>query len=311
MFKYITVNPNPREQWRGVGHQFMNFLVPYILSKKYNLRFVYQPFAGESDGTFAPKKSNAFQVDQPVKLWNRFLNFDENELTLNDIKNIKIIGIPNINPEECRWNHPKFKELFEKEYEEDILFVVPDTRDGMFIHIDWSVFNSNDLRNKYHLAKSKQPQPINYLNKCILNIALHRRAGDVSKENPFNRWIPLDYYLKIIDNINNIKFDKQHIIHIYSYDINKEEIIQLENKSNILLHINENTFDTFHNMVNCDILINGQSSFSIMASYLSRGIKLCTPWFIHFNNFPKDIKDIIEVRENGSFNENKLMEAMV
>jgi len=307
MNKYITVNPNPKNQWRGIGHQFMNFLVPHILSKKYNLKFVYQPFSGESDGTFAPKKSNAFQVDQPVKLWNKFLNFDENELALNDVGNIKRINIPNISPEECGWDHSKFKELFEKEYNEDILFIVPDDRDGVFIRINWNIFNDNNLRNKYHLAKSKQPQPLNYLDKSIINIALHRRAGDVSCETPFNRWMPLDYYLKIIDNINNLEFNKKHIIHIYSYDIDEKEIIQLQNKPNIQLHINENTFDTFHNMVNCDILINGQSSFSVMAAYLSYGIKLCTSWYIHWNNFPKNINDIIQVYSDGSFDTLQLL----
>lgn len=307
--KYITVNTNPKESWKGIGHCFLNFLVPYILSKKYNLNFVYQKFIGNNCGTWAPIRSNAKCVDQPIYLWDKFLNFGQDELTLDDVKNIKQIKIPYIEPTECMWDNQIFKELFEKEYGEDILFVVPDDKDGMFAHIDWDIFNDNVLRNKYHLAKFKQPQPHNYLNKSIINIALHRRAGDVSEQNSFNRWVSLDYYLNIINNINKIKFDKPHLIHIYSYDIEQGEVDRLREKSNIQLHINENTFDTFHNMTNCDVLINGQSSFSIMASYLSYGIKLVTPWLNHWNNFP-DQPDIIPIDSAGIFDSNKLMKAL-
>jgi hypothetical protein len=311
--KYITVNPNPRNQWRGIGHQFVCFIVSYILSKKYNLKFVYQPFSGENDGTFAPKKSNAFQVDQPVKLWNRFLNFDKGELTLDDVKNVRRIEVLYIGPEACFSLHPKFEKLFNKEYDEDVLFVIPDDKDGMFIHIDWEVFNDdniNCLRNKYHLAKSKTPQVCSTLNPNYINIALHRRAGDVSEHTPFNRWMPLDYYLNIINNINELDFINKHLIHIFSYDMDEKEIEVLNKKESIKLHINENTFQTFHDMVNCDILINGQSSFSIMCAYLSYGIKLCTPWHMHWNNFPKNIYDIIEVKQDSSFDVNKVLKAL-
>ena len=309
MNKYITVNPNPRSQWRGIGHQFLNFLVPYILSKRYNLKFVYQPFSGENCGAWAPIKSGARCIDQPVKLWNSFLNFDQDELNLNDVKDIKQIKIPFINPQECKWDHPIFKELFEKDYEADVLFVVPDDKDGMFMHIDWDTFDDNSLRNKYHLAKLKQPLPIFYLDHRYLNIALHRRAADVTMNTPFNRWMPIDYYLKLIDNINQIKFNKPHLVHLFSYDIDSKEIEQIKNRPNICLHINENTFDTFHNMTNCDIIANGQSAFSVMACYLSHGIKLCSPWYIHYNNFP-DQNDIIKVNKDSSFDCNKLLKAM-
>jgi hypothetical protein len=313
--KYITVNPNPNNQWRGIGHQFLNFLVAHILSKKYDLKFIWQPFKGENDGTFALKGSNAFQIDQPVKLWNRFLSFDRNELSLDAVEGIEQFEIPMIDPKDCKWDHPVFKKLFEKEYLEDVLFVLPDHKDGMFIHIDWDTFNDNSLnclRNKYHLAKSKQPACFDYLIDDItdsINIALHRRAGDVSENTPFNRWMPIDYYLTIIDNINKIEFNTPHNIHIYSYDMNPKEEKRLSDKQNVIMHINENTFDSFYNMVNFDVLINGQSSFSIMAAYLSYGIKLCTPWHTHWNNFP-DQYDLINIDSDGNFDFNKLLKSL-
>lgn len=313
MNKYITVNPNPKNAWRGIGHQFLCFLTSYILSKKYNLKFIWQPFAGDNDGTWASKKSNAFQIDRPVKLWNNFLNFGQNELTLNDLsKNlIHKIQLPYI--EQAKWDNLEFKYLLGSDLstmdKPNVLYQISELSDGQFFHIDWDIFNNNILRNKYHLAKSKQPQTINYLDRSFINIALHRRAGDVSRNTQFNRWKEIDYYIRIINNINKIKFDKEHIIHIYSYDIDEEEIELLSGCRNVKFHINENTFDTFHNMVNCDVLINGQSSFSVLAAYLSYGIKLCTPWGIHWNDFPEQ-NDLIIINQNGSFDQDKLLKVI-
>jgi len=298
--KYITGKTHGGNA--GAGHRFVNFLVPYVLAKKYNLKFVYQLFVEKDE-------SNIHKM-APAKKWNDFLNFGENELTINDLpKQLLKVNVPYVPQEVATWDHWIFKKELERPYKSDVLYCISEEKEGQFISIDWNIFNDNGLRNKYHLAKSKQPQPINYLDSSVINIALHRRADDVSSKTQFGRWISLDYYLNIIDNINKIKFKKQHLIHLYSSNIDPKEIDRLKEKSNIQFHINENIFDTFHNMVNCDILINGQSSFSVMAAYLSYGIKLCTPWNIFWNNFPNQ-PDIISIDSTGSFDSNKLLTIM-
>jgi len=147
------------------------------------------------------------------------------------------------------------------------------------------------------------------LNKEAINIALHRRAGDVSAKTPFKRWIELDYYINVINNINKIEFKKPHIIHFYSYDIEESELNRLKGIQNIQYHVNENTFDTFHNMVNCDVIINGQSTFSVMACWLSYAIKICTPFGVHWNNFINQ-NDIIVIDSNGVFDSTKLLKVL-
>ncbi len=53
-------------------------------------------------------------------------------------------------------------------------------------------------------------------------------------------------------------------------------------------------------MVECDIFITGQGAFSVIAAYLSKGIKISIPWSVYWSKFPLDC-NIIEVNKNGNF----------
>lgn len=323
--KYITVHPNPKNAWRGIGHSFTCWLVSYILAKKYKLKFIHQPFYGTTDGSFAPKGSNANQITVPVSMWENFLDFGNGELTLKDLPtNIEIIQLPHMNAnildkkknyEEVKWDHPIFKKYLIEEHKENVLFKISELEQGQFIVIDWDFYKNNDLKKKY--SNSEQVKNFeNYFIKDYINCAIHIRRGDVTKNLQYGRWEDLNYYLSIIENINNIKFDKSIKYHIYTKDMLDNEIKQLltfkaTHNLNIELHIDENVFCTFYHFTKADIFIMGCGTFSVLAAYLSNGIKICKEWDIFWNNFPKDIKDIIEVSADGSFDENKLMEAMV
>jgi len=322
--RYITVRPHGGAA--GIGHQFTNFLVPYILSKKYNLKFVYQPFVGETDGTLERKGTNFYQITTPVKLWNDFLNFGEGELTLKDLpERCSEIQFPILIQGRITWDHPQFINAMKIDPELDnldILFKVNDGGDGQFIDMDWGFYRDNDLKQKYN--NSKQIKNFKcYFNKDKINVAIHIRRGDVTKENGYRRWMDLQYYLRIIENINRIKFNKPLKYHIYMFDVPEEELKQIaEFKNNhhidIEMRDDEDVFSTFYHFTKADIFVCGQGSFSLLANYITDAIKLTTPWkeyvdgksIIYWDAFPEDIKDIIEINPDSSFNEDKLLKAM-
>ena len=318
--KYITVKPCGG--CAGVGHQFTNFLVPYILSKKYNLKFVYQPFVGETDGTLERKGTNFYQITVPVKLWNDFLNFGEGELTLKDLpERFSEIQLPMLTQGRVTWDRPQFTDAMKinPEFDNlDVLFKVNDCGDGQFIDMDWDFYKNNDLKQKYN--NSKQIKNFKcYFNKDKINIAIHIRRGDVTKENGYRRWMDLQYYLKIIENVDRIKFNKPLIYHMYMFDMPEEELKQItefkdKNNINIEVHNDEDVFSTFYHFTRADIFVCGQGSLSLLANYLTDAVKLTTPWkefingktIVYWDAFPKDINDIVEVNPDSSFDENKL-----
>jgi len=311
--RYITVKPHGG--WAGIGHQFTNFIVAYSLAKRYDLKYVYQPFGGNDNGTHSPKGSNAYQITKPTIQWNDFLNFSEEELTLQDLpSNIKIIKVPYLHAdvlnkkipyEEVEWYHPIFKECLTKIYHKDVLFVVSDEQQGQFTNTDWETYKDNKLKQKYN--NSKQIKNFkNYFTKDCLSCAIHIRRGDVKNDQQWGRWENLNYYINIIEVVSNIVELKNIKFHIYTYDmIEKEQKILREyllpDGGKLELHIDECVFSTFYHLTKADILVMGLGTFSVLAAYLSNGIKICKEWDIFWKNIPKEIGGIIQVCSDGSF----------
>lgn len=311
--KYITCKPHGG--FAGVGHQFCNWLVPYILAKKYDLKFVHQPFAGETDGTYAPKGSNANQITRPVKEWNDFLNLGEGELNYRDLPKelFYVIQMPYVDQEEASWNHEIYQTI-KNPVLNDVLYRISEEKDGQFLCIDWDFYRNNDLKKKYN--NSEQVKDFkNYFDPSNTNIAIAIRRGDVTEDQQYRRWMGLEYYLKIIDKLADIKELKNIIFHIYSWDMPEEEknellLHQLFGKRRFELHINEDVFSTFYHFTKADIFVSGQGTFSLMANYLTDAVKLTTPFYMHWNNFPEDIQDLIPVNPDSTFDSEKLLIAL-
>lgn len=303
MSSFITVKPHQLNA--GIGHRFANFIVPLILAKRYNLKYVYQPIVDkdESDIHWAA----------PSLKWNEFLNFGENELTLNDLSDYQIMHLPyqdigiynNIYQtilSDNRFNHS------------NVLYKVSEKGDGQFIEIDWDFYRNNNLKAKYNNSQLVKDFK-NYFSNDYINCALHLRRQDVSQDTQYNRWKDLDYYLNIIDQLDNIKFNKPLMFHIYSSKMPEEELKKLVaykniRELNIEFHIDEDIFSTFYHFTKADIFISGQGSLSLMANYLTDAIKLTTPWYFHWKDFPENIKDIIPIDSAGIFDSNRLLKAM-
>lgn len=277
----------------GIGHQFHNWLPAWLLSDCYNLQFVYAPFLGQS---IQP------QIDVPVEQWNKFLGFGVGELHESQLPdNLKHIQLPYIHWDESFWydvicEHPQWKNIILNHRDENVLF---ECVENQFIGLGWPFLRSHLLRAKY--KKARQLYPLSsYFDKNKINVAIHIRRGDITERGRFKgRWVPINTYINVIEQIRGIYGDEV-IFHIYS-DGASSDLTSLVQSSDMILHFGEDVFDTFHHMTMADILMPGQSSFSILAAHVCDGIKLARAWSPYWSHFP-DNQKFITVEDNGSFN---------
>lgn len=152
------------------------------------------------------------------------------------------------------------------------------------IAIDNSIDYFTDLdmmkKIKEHFWENKKDKTDVFGNGKI-NVTIHiRRPNKIdpagaSIGDSSCRYIDDDYYLNIINNIrkkyNNVLF------HIYSQgEISDFTVF---NCNDIVLHIDENMFDTFIALVSGEILVLSPSSFSYSAGLLSNGIVFYCPFW--------------------------------
>lgn len=294
----------------GIGHQFHNWQVAWLLSNHYDIKFVHAPFCGT---LIEP------QIDTPVEQWEKFLGFGKTEILEQELpKNIKKIQLPHIDwtiePDEFdhlsqTWGqvtcfHPIWREIIEKNVHNLVLF---ECYKHQFIQVDWKDMRSNILRERY--SQSFHYQNVkNLFDNTKINVAIHIRRGDITENGRYKvRWVGDDVYLNIITKLSDL-YKNNIIFHIYT-DGTIQQFNRFKGLNNTILHIKENIFQTFHSMVIADILVTGQSSFSSLAGHICGGIKLARPWCPYWSNFPSNQK-FIEVGRNGEFNEQCLDELL-
>lgn len=285
--RYLTGVPNP---YAGIGHQLCNWNAALIFASKYNLNFVHHPLISKL------KESK----------WEEFLGFGEGELLYEDVinkKSIKIVKLPRV-----RWNTNDTKGHFI--VSEIINYAYPGSNILFYIANDQSVYDytivKDILRTKYWNNKKK-----NFL-KCDfrqdkLNIAVHIRRGDIlqmnKKDKNFQqRWLDNTYFINIINTIKSQIYDNI-VIHIFSQG-KIADFSDFEKIGNVVYHLDEDEYKTFHNMILADILIVSPSSFSYFAGIISPGLKIAKyPWL---HELPED-SEWIRSDENGNFNPAALM----
>lgn len=265
----------------GVGHQFCNWIVAWQLAKKYNLKFVHAPFCGD---TTEP------QIDVPVKFWEIFLNFGQNEIKESQLPiDVKKIQLPLLPWKGDAWlqntcDNQIWKQIIEKNINKNILF---ECAKNQLMRLDSSCLQNNVLRDRYWQARSLQPIPCVF-DMTKVNIAIHIRRGDVtSQSSAKDRWMNIEAYVKIINQIHNL-CGNDAIFHIYS-DGTTNDLEKLTSLSGVILHLQEDVFSTFHHMIMADVLVIGKSSFSALAGHLQNKIKIVQSWS-SINDTPKSLK---------------------
>lgn len=289
----------------GVGHEFRNWLTGYNIANYYDLTFVHSPFVG--DHVVPPEKwYTVGRVDVPVKKWEKFLNFGQNALTRQDLpKDIRVVRLPKVICH-ANVNNPQFFQMIKSYTKSDelVLFVCPFNQ---FLSMRWNLYRNNTFKDQYWNRRVYDPISTPFVSDRI-NIGVHIRRCDVNPKRYPDRFVPDIYYERILKQI--IKLYPDANIHIYSDAESIDEFPQLVRLPNITFHLRTDVFETFHSLVSADIYITGNGSWTILTSYLSRGIKITTEWNNAWNNFPTDI-DIVPANKQGAFNESVLKEKLM
>ena len=159
-------------------------------------------------------------------------------------------------------------------------------KEGPMVHgsLHPEFFYTNEFRNKiitqYNASKQRFPEITDFPAETF-NISLHIRRGDVSKTQHSSRFTSNKEYIKILECIfeeldMSILEEQKPELTIRVYSEGKEEDFKEFDKFsqsyNVKYHLNENVRQTFHDLVNSDILIISKSSFSYCAGLLNRNV---------------------------------------
>lgn len=260
----------------GIGHQFQNWLTGYLLASRYGLQFVHSPFCGN---TTEP------QIDTPVWMWEKFLGLGRGFILENEVpQDVERVALPKINWHESSWDevtcdHPAWGDVIKDRINDNVLF---ECAIDQFVGLGWDHFDAEPLRVNYNHARKGWPMTIPFdYNK--LNISIHVRRGDVTESGRYRvRWVGNDVYKNVICQLRSQFSDIS--FHIYS-DGTRQELSELTD-DDTTLHLRTNVFDTFHQMVSSDILMPGQSNFSVLAGHLCSGTIIGRAWSPIWDNFP-------------------------
>lgn len=289
MAKYLISNMWGGEPGNapGVGHEFRLWLTGYTLAQYYNCIFVHDPFCGSHTQTW----DGVGRLDIPVEQWESFLNFGNNELKITDLPS----DIPIINLSKFPTGQPvsRWADIITSHQKSDILFKCPFNQ---FIQMDWNIYAHNRFKAKYWEQRTKQPVPSHFVSGKT-SVAVHIRRCDVTPQRYPDRYLPNTYYKKVLEQIREVYPDAE--IHIYSDAKTINEFSNLAQIPNIAFHLQTNIFETFQALVSADILVTGIGSFSILAAYISNGIKITTEWNNGWNNFPTE-QHIVPVTKQGN-----------
>jgi hypothetical protein len=258
--KYIKTTGFPKNVMTGIGHCFHLWALGFILAKKYNCEFIHTEFTS--------KIRNKSTKDS----WEKFLNFGcnlmgEKNININTIKKITLPRIDlghkkNIKKEELNKLLSEWGDIINNS-EDERLFILQQNQGIGILSEEIYPLLSDHLKKCYWSNNEKYD-----FKNDLVNVVVHIRRGDIRKRNNSNRWLEISDYKKQLDFIRKkygeVKF------HVLSEGKHKD--FDLIKNNDVKLYINHNDLDSFNMMCSSDILITGLSSFSVLASYLTKGL---------------------------------------
>ncbi len=258
----------------GAGAQIQAILSTMLFANELGVKYVHTPF-----------KKLAHNVDNDKSFeskWESFVNLGFDELAFDQIKSNKLDVIQVLHPREI-------KKI------ENTLFIIPGCH--KFADRNPNLYLKLLTKIRYKYAESTR-KPDLYFDPAKTNVAIHIRRGDITGEHS-KRYTNNSFVSNIIRGISSALNDlvTEPVFHIYSQGDEKEFLDFAHNE--IVFHLNESSFTTFHHMVSADVLVMAKSSFSYSAALFSKGIVIYLP-FWH-----KPLKNWIVVKKNGSFNKKK------
>lgn len=156
-----------------------------------------------------------------------------------------------------------------------------------------------EFRAKY-FASDKSAIALNRIEQGI-TVAFHIRRGDVSLSDPVtaSRFTDDERLLNLAMRIKSLSQELGVPVRINIYSEGDARDFARYTDLGCELHIGDDVFTTFHNLVESDVLVMAKSAFSFVAALLSDGIKLYEPFW----NAP--LNDWLRVDTQGAFDEGR------
>ncbi len=257
----------------GIGAMAQYQIHAYAISKINNIKYAFFGFKN-----FQHYQNNLVTQQQFCEDINNFFNFP-NELNNNVYDVYELSSISNIS---------LLKEQF-KNHDRDIVLELPSSL--IMPHADSNIHNENytnhikNLRKNLYIKEDKK-----YFDKNTKNIAIHIRVKnnfDICNSQSREYFLESDKYkiLNILSQSIKKFFNNEKVsIHVYSQGLieNFEFINILKNENiQIIFHIEEYPIISLYHMIESDLLIMSNSSFSYIAHLFSNNICLTRKSFYH------------------------------
>lgn len=131
------------------------------------------------------------------------------------------------------------------------------------------------LREKYHLT----PKPdLPGFDDGRVQIAVHLRRGDVASTGEFAQWFtPDEVIVKRLEQVLELTGKERASVRLFSEG--KPEDFAAFIDLGATLHLDEDVFTTFHQLVSSDVLIMAKSTFSYLSAIIGGQICLYEPFW--------------------------------
>jgi hypothetical protein len=265
----------------GIGAQASGVVSAMLLARFAGCRYVHSPFA--SVGHAIDGRADW------ARLWERFLNFGDGETGLPE--DAQVMRIAAFVRDPAVYAGRKIV------IGEPAFGLHPPTAAPMRDVL------RGELRAKYWRSP-KASIPSHRASRGI-TAAVHLRRGDVSEARSARRYVPDEVALRQVVRLRRAvaPFGQAATINLYSEGAPEE--FRAFAEAGCVLHISENPFESFHNMVTADILMTGRSTFSQVAALLSQGI------ILHSGGKSPKLSNYLRQHPNGDVPIRRLRRALI
>ncbi|UCE36779.1 MAG: hypothetical protein JSW00_14875 [Thermoplasmata archaeon] len=265
----------------GAGAQIQAVLSTMLFADELGIKYVHTPFKKISYPFYFQKIGHNIENEKSYESrWESFTNLGWNELAIDRLESSELNVVKVFHPRQVK----KIKRT---------LYIIH----GCHKFADRNPDLYLELLPKFHQKYAESTEkPDLYFDLSRINVAIHLRRGDVTKDSHPKRYTSNRFVLGIVKEVSDALSDlgQKPIFHIYSQGY-KRDFSEID-QNGIDFHLNECVFTTFHHMVSADVLVMAKSSFSYSAALFSKGVILYLP-FWH-----KPIKNWLVVTRNGGFN---------
>lgn len=262
-------------QFEGVGAQYQRILCLLAIAKRHNLKYIHKKV------TVAHNYENDSMWDDK---WDAFFNVSKVSYhgSIDTVESDALIKYDSIDKNAL--DKIIYSKYVKKIHSIRLPFNVVDMEPDYYYKCI-----QDEAIDAYDKVNSSRNRNLMY-KKDKISIALHIRAyneyDDVECRNFDNFRYPIscDEYYKLITKLKSTY--KNTDIHIFSQKNFDEKFARLREIPDVSIHLDYDTFDTFHHLCKADIFVMSASSFSYLAGlYNKKSVIYYTFWHPPLDNW--------------------------